>query len=105
MNLNKSLIVLLASMLISISLYAEEIEGGSIAVIDVEVAIFGTEASKQAFEELSSSKEWKEVEEDLKLKKWTREDPEYEITVDNILFEKLNKEQYNFLYNIKANEG
>ena len=43
--------------------------------------------------------------EDLKLKKWTREDPEYEITVDNILFEKLNKEQYNFLYNIKANEG
>ena len=68
MNLNKSLIVLLASMLIPFSLQAEEIEVGSIAVIDVEVAIYGTEASKQAFEELQASKEWKEVEEDLKLK-------------------------------------
>ena len=66
MNLNKSLIVLLASMLIPLSLQAEEIEVGSIAVIDVEVAIYGTEASKQAFEELQASKEWKEVEEDLK---------------------------------------
>ena len=61
MNLNKSLIVLLASMLIPFSLQAEEIEVGSIAVIDVEVAIYGTEASKQAFEELQASKEWKEV--------------------------------------------
>ena len=68
MNLNKSLIVFLASMLIPFSLQAEEIEVGSIAVIDVEVAIYGTEASKQAFEELQASKEWKEVEEDLKLK-------------------------------------
>ena len=64
MNLNKSLIVLLASMLIPFSLQAEEIEAGSIAVIDVEVAIYGTEASKQAFEELQASKEWKEVEEE-----------------------------------------
>ena len=43
--------------------------------------------------------------EDLKLKKWNQEDPEYEITIDNILFEKLNKEQYDFLFNLKANEG
>jgi len=68
MNLNKLVIALIASILIPISLQAEEIESGSIAVIDVEVAIFGTEASKQAFEELASSKEWKEVEEDLQLK-------------------------------------
>ena len=68
MNLNKLVIVLIASILIPISLQAEEIESGSIAVIDVEVAIFGTEASKQAFEELATSKEWKEVEEDLQLK-------------------------------------
>ena len=68
MNLNKLVIALIASILIPISLQAEEIESGSIAVIDVEVAIFGTEASKQAFEELATSKEWKEVEEDLQLK-------------------------------------
>ena len=43
--------------------------------------------------------------EDLKLKKWNQEDPEYEITIDNVLFEKLNKEQYDFLFNLKANEG
>ena len=49
-------------------LQAAEIEDGSIAVIDAQSAIFGTEASKQAFEELSASKEWKEVEEDLQLK-------------------------------------
>ena len=68
MNLNKLVVALIASILIPISLQAEEIESGSIAVIDVEVAIFGTEASKQAFEELATSKEWKEVEEDLQLK-------------------------------------
>ena len=68
MNLNKLVIALIASILIPISLQAQEIESGSIAVIDVEVAIFGTEASKQAFEELATSKEWKEVEEDLQLK-------------------------------------
>ena len=68
MNLNKLVIALIASILIPISLQAEEIESGSIAVIDVEVAIFGTEASKQAFEELAGSKAWKEVEEDLQLK-------------------------------------
>ena len=49
-------------------LAAEEDSEVSIAVIDVEAAILGTEASKQAFEELATSKEWKEVEEDLQLK-------------------------------------
>ena len=39
MNLNKSLIVLLASMLMSLSLQAEDIEVGSIAVIDVELSL------------------------------------------------------------------
>jgi len=58
MNLNKLVIALIASMLIPISLQAEETEIGSIAVIDVEVAILATEASKQAFEELATSKEW-----------------------------------------------
>ena len=82
MNLNKSLIVLLTSMLIPFSLQAEAFEAGSIAVIDVEVAIYGTEASKQAFEELQASKEWKEVEEDLKLK----------INEANEIQEKLQKE-------------
>ena len=46
-----------------------------------------------------------EGKESLKLKKWNRDDPEYEITVDNILFENLKKEQYEFLYKIKSNEG
>ena len=55
MNLNKSLIVLISLMLIPFSIQAEEKEIGSIAVIDVEVAIYGTEASKQAFEELQAS--------------------------------------------------
>ena len=48
-------------------LAAEEDSEVSIAVIDVEAAILGTEASKQAFEELATSKEWKELEEDLQL--------------------------------------
>jgi hypothetical protein len=43
--------------------------------------------------------------ESLKLKKWNRDDPEYEITIDSVLFENLNKEQYEILYKIKSNEG
>ena len=74
MNFNKRILVLLLTAVIPFSLFAEDTsEGsiavqGSIAVIDVEAAILSTEASKQAFEELAASKEWKEVEEDLKLK-------------------------------------
>ena len=43
-------------------------EEGNIAVLDVQTALLGTEASKQAFEELSNSKDWKEVAEELQLK-------------------------------------
>ena len=68
MNFNKLLIVFSAFLFIPYSMQAAEIESGSIAVIDAQGAIFGTEASKQAFEELSASKEWKEVDEDLQLK-------------------------------------
>jgi polyphosphate kinase 2 len=39
--------------------------------------------------------------ENLKVKKWNQEDPEYEITIDNILFENLSKDQYDFLFEIK----
>ena len=40
----------------------------------------------------------------LKQKKWNRETPQYEMTVNNVRFENLNREQYNLLYKIKANE-
>ena len=40
--------------------------------------------------------------ENLKLKKWNKEDPEYEITIDNILFENLSKEQYEILFKINS---
>ena len=56
--------------------------GISIAVLDVEAAIYGTEASRLAFEELAASKQWTEVEEDLKLK----------INEANEIQEKLQKE-------------
>ena len=68
MNFNKHILVLLLTAVIPFSTLAEDTSEGSIAVIDVEAAILSTEASKQAFEELAASKEWKEVEEDLKLK-------------------------------------
>ena len=45
-----------------------------------------------------------EGKERIKIKKWNREDPSYQMTVNNVLFEDLNKEQYEFLYQIKANE-
>jgi hypothetical protein len=41
--------------------------------------------------------------ESLKVKKWNRDDPEYEITINNILFEGLNKDQYEVLFNLKSN--
>ena len=40
----------------------------------------------------------------LKQKKWNRETPQYEMTVNNVRFENLNREQYDLLYKIKANE-
>jgi len=42
--------------------------------------------------------------EKIKLKKWNKEDPIYQINVNNVQFDNLNKEQYTFLYNLKANE-
>tara|TARA_B100001123_G_scaffold142507_1_gene165649 strand:- start:1076 stop:1609 length:534 start_codon:yes stop_codon:yes gene_type:complete len=67
MNFKKQIFILLIAFASS-SFLAEGTFDGAIAVIDAERAILETEASKQAFEELASSKEWKEVEEDLKLK-------------------------------------
>jgi len=42
--------------------------------------------------------------ENLKQKKWTRDAPQYELKINNVRFENLNKEQYDILYKIKANE-
>jgi len=42
--------------------------------------------------------------ENLKQKKWSRDAPQYELTVNNVCFENLNREQYDILYKIKANE-
>ena len=69
MSYRKHLLILFLSLFVTFPLWAEgSALDGLIAVIDVETAILSTEVSKQAFEELASSKEWKEVEEDLKLK-------------------------------------
>jgi len=59
-------LLIVGSIMLSFSILAAELEG--IAVIDVEAAILSTEVSKQAFEELSNSKEWKEVSEGFQLK-------------------------------------
>ena len=83
MSYRKHLLVLFLSLFVTFPLWAEgSALDGLIAVIDVETAILSTEVSKQAFEELASSKEWKEVEEDLKLK----------INEANDIQEKLKKE-------------
>ena len=42
--------------------------------------------------------------ENLKQKKWARDAPQYELKVNNVRFDNLNKEQYDILYKIKANE-
>jgi len=83
MSFRKHLLILFLSSFITFPVWAEGTTlEGLIAVIDVEAAILSTEASKQAFEELTSSKEWKEVEENLKLK----------INEANDIQEKLKKE-------------
>ena len=46
---------------------AQDLEG-SIAVLDANTALATTEHANQALEELRSTKEWKEVEEDLQIK-------------------------------------
>ena len=40
----------------------------------------------------------------LKPKKWSKDNPSYNLIINNIKFENLNKDQYNFLYKLKANE-
>jgi len=40
----------------------------------------------------------------IKTKKWNREEPKYELRVNNVLFENLNKEKYKLLYRIKGDE-
>ena len=42
--------------------------------------------------------------ENLKQKKWTRDAPHYGLKVNNVRFDNLNKEQYDILFKIKANE-
>ena len=65
-NKQPCLLILLMVAFASFNLFSEE--NASIAIIDVQAALLGTEASKQAFDDLSNSKEWKEVAEELQLK-------------------------------------
>ena len=59
-------LLVIVPLFLSFNIFSAELEG--IAVIDVEAAILSTEVSKQAFEELSTSKEWKEVSEEFQVK-------------------------------------
>ena len=69
MKLRKAFLTVVLASLMPFFIMAEGTAlEGLIAVIDVEAAILGTEVSKQAFEELTTSKEWKEVAEELQLK-------------------------------------
>ena len=65
-NRQPRLLILLMVAFVSFNVFSEE--NVSIAIIDVQAALLGTEASKQAFDDLSNSKEWKEVAEELQLK-------------------------------------
>ena len=66
MEINKKyLLAALLLVLLPLNVFSEEV---NIAVLDVQTALLGTEASKQAFEELSNSKDWKEVAEELQVK-------------------------------------
>ena len=40
----------------------------------------------------------------LKPKKWSKEAPKYHITVNDVKFHDLNKEQYDLLFQLKAHE-
>ena len=40
----------------------------------------------------------------LKPKKWSKESPKYHITVNDVKFHDLNKEQYDLLFRLKVNE-
>ena len=40
----------------------------------------------------------------LKPKKWSKESPKYHITINDVKFHDLNKEQYDVLFHLKAHE-
>mgnify|MGYP001158384389 FL=1 len=40
----------------------------------------------------------------LKPKKWSRDSPRYHITINDVKFHDLNKEQYELLYKMRTNE-
>ena len=69
MNFNKTkkLLITLVGVLLLASVQAQDLEG-SIAVLDINTALMSTEHARQAVEELKSSKEWKEIDEDLLIK-------------------------------------
>ena len=70
MNFNKTkkLLITLVGVLLLASVQAEDFKDGYIAVVDVPTALMSTEHARQAVEELKSSKEWKEIDEDLLIK-------------------------------------
>ena len=63
----KKLLIILVGVLLLATVQAQDLEG-SIAVLDANTALASTEHANQALEELRSTKEWKEVEEDLQIK-------------------------------------
>ena len=63
----KKLLIILVGVLLLATVQAQDLEG-SIAVLDANTASATTEHANQALEELRSTKEWKEVEEDLQIK-------------------------------------
>ena len=62
----KKLLIILVGVLLLATVQAQDLEG--IAVLDPNIALTSTEHANQALEELRSTKEWKEVEEDLQIK-------------------------------------
>ena len=45
-----------------------------------------------------------EYKKTLKPKKWSKESPRYHITINDVKFHDLNKEQYDLLFKLKTNE-
>jgi Skp family chaperone for outer membrane proteins len=63
----KKLLIALVGVLLLATVQAQDLEG-SIAVLDPNKVLTTTEHANQALEELRSTKEWKEAEEDLQIK-------------------------------------
>ena len=63
----KKLLIALVGVLLLATVQAQDLKG-SIAVLDPNAALTSTEHAILAVEELRSTKEWKEVEEDLQIK-------------------------------------